>query len=113
LTTEQRSQLRAIEFEAMAHHFSNGPRRGPPDANDDRVKSAMRDMLVVLNPDQRVQWQSMIGNPYEGPMPLHRGGPPGFSGRHEPPGPPGPPGRKDSPGRREGGRRESADRPPD
>lgn len=111
LTTEQRSQLRAIEFEAMTHHFSNGPRRGPPDANDDRIRSAMRDMLEVLNPDQLAQWQSMIGNPYEGPMPLHRGGPPGFPGRHEPPGPPGPPGRKDLPGRREGGRRESADRP--
>lgn len=110
LTTEQRSRLRAIEFEAMAHHFSNGPRRGPPDANDDRVKSAMKDMLVVLNPDQRAQWQSMIGSPYEGPMPLHRPGPPG---RHEPPGPPGPPGRKDSPGRREGGRRDSVDRPQD
>jgi hypothetical protein len=110
LTTEQRSQLRAIEFEAMAHHFSNGPRRGPPDANDDRVRSAMKEMLAVLSPDQRAQWQSMIGNPYEGPMPLHRGGPPGFSGRHEPPGPPGPPGRKDSPGRREGGRRELMDR---
>eukprot|EP00456_Euglypha_rotunda_P091181 TRINITY_DN957_c0_g1_i1.p1 TRINITY_DN957_c0_g1~~TRINITY_DN957_c0_g1_i1.p1 ORF type:complete len:755 (-),score=178.56 TRINITY_DN957_c0_g1_i1:9736-12000(-) len=109
LTAEQRSEMRSIEFDAMMQHISSGARRGPPDANDDRVRLAMKDMVELLSPDQRIQWQQMVGDPYEGPMPLHRG--PGFNGRHEPPGPPGLPGRKDPPGRKEGGRREPFDRP--
>lgn len=110
-TPEQRGKMRSIEFEAMYQHFTNSGRRGPPDANDDRVRLAMKEMVDVLNPDQRLQWQQMIGEPYEGPMPLHRG--PGFAGRHEPPGPPGPPGRKDPSGRKDGGRRDGFDRPHD
>lgn len=109
LTVEQRNQLRIIENEAMAHHFQSGPRRGPPDLHDDRVKMAMKTMLTVLTPEQQAQWQAMVGKPYEGPTFPHRQGPGGPPGRFDG-GNFGPPGRKDQGGRKEPGRRESGER---
>jgi hypothetical protein len=111
LSVDQRNQLRIIEYEAMAHHFQNGPRRGPPDKHDDRAKLAMTNMLAVLTPEQQAQWQAMIGKPYGGPTFPHRqgfgGGPPG---RFDPEGNFGPPGRKDPGARKDPGRRESGER---
>ena len=69
LTSEQKKQLRRIEAEAMFRDDDDS-HKGPPQWEDihQRVRAALAKMLEVLTPEQKSQWQSMTGIPYQGPM---------------------------------------------
>lgn len=92
LTAEQRRRLRSIEAETFfAPHERKGPgpgdrkgpgpgdRKGPgPSADfrrayEQRQRAAMERALATLTPQQLQTWRTLIGPPFEGPLPY---GPP-------------------------------------
>jgi hypothetical protein len=69
LSTEQKDRIRAIEAEVLwTRGSSTRSSSQPGESFSDRVKISMQKSLEVLTAEQREQWQSMIGRPYQGPL---------------------------------------------
>jgi serine/threonine protein kinase len=78
LTAEQKERLRIIEAEAFRGYYERFRKESAKsEARADFVKLSMQQMLDVLTDEQRKQWRTMTGKPYEGPQ--------FFPGRQGPP----------------------------
>lgn len=69
LTAEQKERLRAIEAQAF-RSFSDRFRKDSTRTESfaDLAKATMQQMLAVLTAEQRQQWRSLTGKPYQGPL---------------------------------------------
>jgi hypothetical protein len=94
LTSEQREQLRSLEggmfIFRMERHRLDGPPPDPPPGrprppDEETLKATMAKIQQLLTTEQQLQWQDLIGEPFEGPLPRFLIGPP------RPFGPPPPP----------------------
>lgn len=96
LTQTQRDRLNQLEMELAPFPGEGGRPRGPssPESADERARTAMQQMLLVLTPDQMALWNAMTGKPYAGPLMFPRR--PGFGSNRQGPGPQ--PGRPGGPG---------------
>ncbi len=91
LLPKQRDRIRAIDEEAFFSGMRDWGRPGGPskemrEANEQKRKKALEDVLALLTPEQTRLWKQMSGEPFTGPLPMF---PPFFPGG-PPPGPGGP-----------------------
>ncbi|MDB5339693.1 MAG: prkC 27 [Planctomycetaceae bacterium] len=92
LTPDQKQGFQRIESETIFCHDDRF-RTEPPshEEKDKRARLGMQQMLALLNPAQRQQWDAMTGKPFagafffprhSGPPFMHRGGPHSGPPRH-------------------------------
>lgn len=70
LTTQQRERIKAIEMENDPFlPMGFRPREPEPEeTRQQRARASLQKMLTVLTPVQMSQWNTMIGEPYSGPL---------------------------------------------
>ncbi len=98
LTAEQKEQIHRLMMEMIFRH-EEPPRPGSqtPGDWDERVRLAVQQILDLLTPEQRREWDLMAGRPFHGPFFVPRPGDGRPGPHHGPPGPhrdgppPGPP----------------------
>ncbi len=87
LTAEQKQSIQRIESETIFRHDDRlRPEPPPSEERGQRARLAMQQILALLSPTQRKQWEQMTGKPFTGDFffPRHPGPP--FL-HHGPPGP--------------------------
>src|SRR5260370_10943108 len=67
LTTEQKKQIRAIDANVDFERHGGPPSR---QAQEEKRKSAMKQILKVLTPEQEKQWRELAGEPFTSLEPI-------------------------------------------
>jgi eukaryotic-like serine/threonine-protein kinase len=70
LTAEQKNQIRAIDANLDFERHGGPPGSSSRQAQEDKRKSAMKQILKVLTPEQEKQWRELTGEPFTSSEPI-------------------------------------------